>query len=455
MPLGARHSLALHSAPPAAGARDDPPLREPRSHTPDRHAPPMEAGARPRDGALSADMARRRLSPSRTPTKHVWRSRAAAIPDVRASPTAPRVLGPIPRASLAPGRPIVPLPGGWTAQHDAALRDECARQGVQMPVRISGEETVREAVQDYALRTFTSNDAPEPPPPPGVVVLCCNRVAATRGAGGIDFVAMPHRDMQWAPQPIRHDAGVAAWRPAWICPGCARDVQLVDIHVAAAGFGGRESTNSWLYVPLLQAAAADLAVAALAEWRADPRAADWWEEARHLLMVSEPVGPHTLLAALARAVEAAPAHEHHLPDLISRIQDVGLPSSARVHVGWAVRQLREPDGYLLAPVQEALLECYGGMHLASALDRHSDRFRPAAAPVAHSSPHPVDQAEPGAAAAPDADGARAENEEADGSNAGDGDAALAAAARRAAGGAGAVHFCLLARVLLVGMSLPT
>ncbi|CAE7448365.1 unnamed protein product [Symbiodinium natans] len=343
-------------------------------------------------------------------------------------------------------------PEGWTARHDAALRDECARQGVQMPARRSGEETVREAVQDYALRTFTSNDAPEPPPPPGVVVLCCNRVAATRGAGGVNFVALPHRDMDWAPQPIRHEAGIAAWRPAWLCPGCARDVQLDDIHVPAnagqtcggcgsrlwweydraiergrlrcshgcnrpaeelrapepvrpappalphvSGRGGgsafwlsrgpptgdvRESTNSWLYVPLLHAAAADLAVAALAEWRADRRAASWWEEARHVLMASEPVSPQTLVAAVVRAVEAAPTHEHHLPDLVSRIQDAGLPSSARVHVGWAVRQLREPDAYLLAPVQEALLECYGGMQLASALDRHSDRFRAMPAPGA-------------------------------------------------------------------------
>ena len=39
------------------------------------------------------------------------------------------------------------------------------------------------------------------------------------------------------------------------------------------------------------------------------------------------------------------------------------------HVGWAIRQLREPDGgYLLAPVQEALHECYAGIRLASALD---------------------------------------------------------------------------------------
>ena len=34
------------------------------------------------------------------------------------------------------------------------------------------------------------------------------------------------------------------------------------------------------------------------------------------------------------------------------------------------------SGYLLAPVQEALLECYGGIHLASALDRHFKRFHP-------------------------------------------------------------------------------
>ena len=123
----------------------------------------------------------------------------------------------------------------------------------------------------------------------------------------------------------------------------------------ATGMGGHRAF--WLShcpplgdcTPLLQAAAADLAVAALAEWRADPRSADWWEEARHLLMVSELVGPHTLLAALAHAVEAAPAHEHHLPDLIS------CTNSACVHIGWAVRQLREPDGYFLAPVQEALL----------------------------------------------------------------------------------------------------
>ena len=43
----------------------------------------------------------------------------------------------------------------------------------------------------------------------------------------------------------------------------------------------------------------------------------------------------------------------YLPDIVARIHEAG-------HAGWAVRQLREPDGYLLAPVQEVLLECFGG-----------------------------------------------------------------------------------------------
>ena len=143
-----------------------------------------------------------------------------------------------------------------------------------------------------------------------------------------------------------------------------------------------DPTNSWLYVPLLHAAAADLAPSALESWRADPRATDWWEQARQLLATSAPVAPQTLIAALARTAETAPVHAHHLPDVVARIHDAGLPSGSLVHAGWAVRQLREPDGYLLTPVQEVLLECFGGHALAAALDRHSDRFRPAPAEAA-------------------------------------------------------------------------
>ena len=59
------------------------------------------------------------------------------------------------------------IPGGWTARHDAEVRAACEREGVPMPSRLTGEDTVRGAVRDYTLRTSTTNDAPEPPPPPG------------------------------------------------------------------------------------------------------------------------------------------------------------------------------------------------------------------------------------------------------------------------------------------------
>ena len=381
---------------------------------------------------------------------------------------------------------------GWTPDNDAWLQARCAAAGVAHPQRLSGESTVRAAVVDYALRTFTRQDAPEPRPPPGVELLCCHHVAPVPDRSGLlQFVDLPTRAMRWAPIPIRHDAGIAAWQPSWICPRCAESFELADLEVpsgvgdecrecnrtvrwvfdrrthsgrtecsrgcsggerqltmaapsapapalptspipgaaaavpaapaeaaqaaaadaAAVGMqralapphvdvdpraagaprtavpaafwfacgppagGVSDATNSWLYVPLLHAAATDLALPTLEAWRADPRARGWWDEARQLLMASEPVAPQDLAATLRRAAEAAPAHAHHFPDLLARLERACLPGGARVHVGWAVRQLRESDGYLLAPVQEALLECFGGLQLASALDRHSERFR--------------------------------------------------------------------------------
>ncbi|CAE7853260.1 unnamed protein product, partial [Symbiodinium necroappetens] len=313
---------------------------------------------------------------------------------------------------------------GWTARHDAEVRAACEREGVPMPSRLTGEDTVRGAVRDYTLRTFTTNDAPEPPPPPGIRVLCCHHVAAVNGANGVDFVRLPHRAMQWAPVPIRHAAGIAAWQPSWLCPGCAQEVRLADLDVPAdagqpcsrcgralrweydratgrgqlscmPGCAGsarpaapqeprgtlttphqaaaclpasrgafwlsrgppighvQEATNSWLYVPLLHAAAADLTSSAVEAWRADPRAADWWDPARRLLATSSPVAPHVLADAVRHATEAAPSHAHHLPDLLGRLE----------------------RRYLIATVQEALLQCYGGAAFALAVDRQSDRSR--------------------------------------------------------------------------------
>ena len=94
-----------------------------------------------------------------------------------------------------------------------------------------------------------------------------------------------------------------------------------------------DRTNSWLYVPLLHAAAADLAPSALESWRADPRASVWWEQARQLLATSAPVAPQTLIAALARTAETAPENARHLPDLVARVHDAGLPHGSLVHAG--------------------------------------------------------------------------------------------------------------------------
>ena len=71
---------------------------------------------------------------------------------------------------------------------------------------------------DYALRTFTSHDAPEPRPAPGVRILCCHHVAAIGRAGRVDFIRLPDRTMRWAPVAIQHEAGIAAFQPtrvAW------------------------------------------------------------------------------------------------------------------------------------------------------------------------------------------------------------------------------------------------
>ena len=67
---------------------------------------------------------------------------------------------------------------GWVDANDQWLRAACAARGIEAPMRLPAPSTVRQGVADYTIRTFTSNDAPEPPPPLHARVLCCRRVAA-------------------------------------------------------------------------------------------------------------------------------------------------------------------------------------------------------------------------------------------------------------------------------------
>ena len=315
---------------------------------------------------------------------------------------------------------------------------------------------------------------------------------------------LPDRTMRWAPVAVRHEAGIAAWQPSWVCMGCAQAEQLGDLSIPAeAGspcdrcgstllweydrvtgveaFGcpqrcarparapapvrvapppqppaqtlgsgnycqarvadpqrvnlscqhlpdhmgclNRSScapsarrdpthivrrhmcicpgvhgttgglpnmacshhqspTNSWLYVPLLHGAIGMLSDRALALWRAEERPSPQWEEARRALAVSAPVP----IAALTEALIAAASHRNEDLPQAALEEAAILPSSTLVHIGWGMRHIAHPDGYISAAGQEVCLMLYGGSALASALDRLSDAFRTALAPPAPAAP---------------------------------------------------------------------
>ena len=131
----------------------------------------------------------------------------------------------------------------------------------------------------------------------------------------------------------------------------------------------RTPANSWLYVPLLLAAAQELHPAAMEQWQA--ACGSWWDQARRALAAAPPVPPDQLIAAL----DITPAAG--ADGLCERLRTASrpLPPQAQVHCGWAVRTLQDTEGYIPAAGQEACLQVFGGLELAAALDRRSDEFR--------------------------------------------------------------------------------
>ena len=121
-------------------------------------------------------------------------------------------------------------PAGWTAQHET--QSTCPSD----PQRLEVFSTAQGIVAEYTTRTFTANDAPQPAPPLHATAICCHRLAAIPGSGRADmeFVELPQRDMPWSPVPIRHAAGVAAWRLPWTCPRGSRLVDWDEANVPAA-----------------------------------------------------------------------------------------------------------------------------------------------------------------------------------------------------------------------------
>ena len=167
--------------------------------------------------------------------------------------------------------------------------------------------------------------------------------------------------------------------------------------------------NSWLYVPLLHASTGDLAADTLAAWRAAPQAMPWWDEARATLAAAPPQSPELLIEALRQH----PAPHGAAAAAALTAARASLPRPTQVHLGWACRQLAEPTGYIPAAPQEVLLQIYGGLALAAALDQHSNRFRVpplapvAAPPLAHPRPAPAAPSTGAVVPVPDSDEERA------------------------------------------------
>ena len=124
--------------------------------------------------------------------------------------------------------------GGWLPEHDEQLAALCVTENVPPPARRGGAETAQIQVRDYAVRTFTRQDAPEPPAPIHITVSCCPRVAAVRdGPNQVSFVDLPGREVPFSPIARRGDAGITHWDAAWSCARCGTITPLEAIAVPA------------------------------------------------------------------------------------------------------------------------------------------------------------------------------------------------------------------------------
>lgn len=279
---------------------------------------------------------------------------------------------------------------------------------------------------------------------------CCHRVGAVREHGAVSFVELPGREAHWSPIPARHGEGIAAWTPSWssmrrgrqlpqdaislppeagsACPGCGRtrhwhydantgvgtlecfcpavappsSAAAEDLRAAAWAHRRPPSElvttdrNSWLYVPLLHAAAGNLAAPALVAWQASAPAAGWWDQARQVLHDAGPIPSQALLDLFGSS------GAHPLADRL-RLALRPLPQGTQLHLGWVLRLFSTADGYIPPACEEACLQLYGGYRLASDLDTMSNRFRaaPAAIPSAPTPAPPTTAPPPATITIPD------------------------------------------------------
>ena len=141
--------------------------------------------------------------------------------------------------------------------------------------------------------------------------------------------------------------------------------------------------NSWLFVPLLHAAAGNLSVPALTDWQSLPDdAAGRFDTLAGALQAAPPAEP-SCFARLLHGVAECDAQEMGAAPLGLPATDAAPVASLRalpaapIPLATALRLAQAPDGYVSAAAQSAFLEAYGGAPLAAAARALADDLRAA------------------------------------------------------------------------------
>ncbi|CAE7573040.1 unnamed protein product, partial [Symbiodinium sp. KB8] len=141
--------------------------------------------------------------------------------------------------------------------------------------------------------------------------------------------------------------------------------------------------NSWLFVPLLHAAAGNLSEQALAAWRSLPDdAAGRFDALADALQAAPPAEPSCLARLLHSVAECDAEEVVEAPPGIPAT-DAALATSLRalpaapIPLATALLLAQAPDGYVFAAAQSAFLEAYGGVPLATAARALADDLRAA------------------------------------------------------------------------------
>ena len=336
------------------------------------------------------------------------------------------------------------------------LERACSVAGVPTePVPTTPRDTTHTIVNDYAARTFSMADLPEPPPPRATRALCCNRLAAP----AMGFCELPDRTMTWAPVPTRGPEGIVAWHGQWLCQRCHREVRTppeqtvppcptparptcggapvweIDCRLATSRWACQTCqrditttaapaplvtdyrqrgppvvplqapTFSCVYVPLLLAAVGALHPDAAQQWQASATMGPLWRMALNTLRATPFVRARHVGEALLHMVAV------HGEGFLAAGPPQALATWVRQHgddtitlpVAVGLTAAPEEGFYIPAPLQELLLTLWLGTAAASQLEQALTALRPQpTAPPTAAAPPTVEDATTTTAVAPPA-----------------------------------------------------